>query len=35
MNLIATAKNNEYWQLAMYCMAVAAGSIAPSPEGVA
>jgi integrase len=26
MKIIATAKNNEYWQLAMYCAAVAAGT---------
>ena len=26
MKLIAAAKNNEYWQLAMYCMAVAVGT---------
>lgn len=26
MGIIATAKNNEYWQLAMYCAAVAAGT---------
>jgi integrase len=26
MNIIATAKTNEYWELAMYCAAVAAGT---------
>lgn len=26
MNLIAAAKNNDYWELAMYCMAVAVGT---------
>jgi integrase len=26
MKIIATAKNNEYWQLAMYCAAVAVGT---------
>ena len=26
MNIIATAQTNEYWELAMYCAAVAAGT---------
>jgi hypothetical protein len=32
MNIIATAKTNEYWELAMYCAAVAAGTRTLSPD---